>query len=364
MFKRSFLRVFLSLSILLCGAAASDFTKAATVTPQLVQKGTQKEWCPVCGMSISGYYKTSHASKLHNGEDRQYCSMRCLAVDMQNNEIHTDSIMVVDAASQKLIPAKSAFYVVGSDIRGTMTRVSKIAFADKETAEDFSIEHGGDIVDFDEALKTAQDSLEADMAMVQKKKEKQIYEMGKKIFEKRCKEDMALEGYAQINALKAALKQGNGCEGLKEKELQPLALYLWEVKRAGGKQSAETISVSKEEKCPVCGMFVYKYPKWAAQIFYGGERFSFDGAKDMMKYYFSHKDGITKMLVSDYYSQKAIDAKSAYYVVGSDIYGPMGEELIPFASKEEAKAFYMDHKASRILAFDEITKEWIAKLDK
>ncbi|MDT8339577.1 MAG: nitrous oxide reductase accessory protein NosL, partial [Sulfurimonas sp.] len=76
-----------------------------------------------------------------------------------------------------------------------------------------------------------------------------------------------------------------------------------------------------------------------------------------------HKEGISKMLVSDYYSQKAISAKEAYYVVGSDVYGPMGEELIPFAKESEAKTFYMDHKGSKILRFDEITEMEIKKLD-
>lgn len=363
-YVKSFLIVFIISFFFIPNLRASDFTKSATIEPQLVQKGAQKEWCPVCGMSIKEHYKTSHASKILKDQDRQYCSMRCLAVDMQEHKIDADGVKVVDVVSQKLIPAKSAFYVVGSDIRGTMTKVSKLAFADKESAEDFAIEYGGEIVGFEEALKAAQDSLESDVAMVQNKKEKMVYPMGKKIFEKRCKKEIDINSYLQINELKAALKENGLCGKLRENELQPLSLYLWEVKRFGGEKSLDTIHVSKSEKCPICGMFVYKYPKWAAQIFYGDKHFSFDGVKDMMKYYFMYKKGITKMLVSDYYSQKAMDAKSAYYVVGSDIYGPMGEEFIPFASKEQAKTFYMDHKASHILGFDEITPAWITKLDK
>ena len=91
-------------------------------------------------------------------------------------------------------------------------------------------------------------------------------------------------------------------------------------------------------------MFTYKYPKWAAQIFYKHgdheHHYSFDGVKDMMKFYFdpmewgkyemAKKESISKILVTDYYSQKAIDAKVSYFVIGSDVYGPMGNELIPF----------------------------------
>lgn len=351
--------LFLSLSSL----AAQEFTKAATIKPELVQKGSQKEWCPVCGMKIGMFYKTSHASKIHDDKERQYCSIRCLAVDMQEHGEHLHDIKAVDVTSQKLIDAQSAFYVVGSDVAGTMTKVSKLAFADKEAAEDFSIEHGGKVVDFKTALKMAQDSLSSDIAMVQNKKEKKMYPMGEKIFEKKCKKELDINAYLEINELKAAIKEKNLCGELQEPQLQALSLYLWEVKRFGDAKSDEYIQVAKDEKCPVCGMFVYKYPKWAAQIFYADMHYSFDGVKDMMKYYFNHKEGISKMLVSDYYSQKAIDALKAYYVLGSDVYGPMGHELIPFKNESEAKNFSMDHKGFKILKFEDITTQEIQKLD-
>lgn len=356
------LTLFVALFFNLVSLNAEDFTKAATIKPELVQSGSLKEWCPVCGMNIEAFYKTSHAAKIHNHKDRQYCSIRCLTLDMKEHKI--EDIRVVDVKTQKLIDAKSAFYVVDSDVQGTMSKVSKLAFGDKESAEDFNIEHGGKIVDFATAIKMAEESLAFDVEMVQKKKEKQVYPMGQKIFEKNCKNSIDINGYLEINELKADLKAKKLCGNLKESELQPLSLYLWEVKRFDdAKASSDFIKVSKDEKCPVCGMFVYKYPKWAAQIFYGEKHLSFDGVKDMMKYYFEHKEGISKMLVSDYYSQKAIDAAKAYFVIGSDIYGPMGHELIPFKSEGEAKAFSLDHKGVKILKFEEINPKEVQKLD-
>lgn len=356
--------LFFSLIFSATGLNAVGFTKSATTKPVLVQDGPQKEWCPVCGMSIEAYYKTSHTSKINDHKNRQYCSMRCLAADMQEYDIDIDDVKVVDVSSEKLIDAKNAYYVVGSDIRGTMTKVSKLAFGDKEAAEEFSIENGGEIFDFKTALKMAQDSLQSDIAMAQNKKEKQVYSMGKKIFEKKCQKEIDLNSCIEINELKAYIRDEKVCGDLKESEIQPLTLYLWEVKRFGDiKDTDEAISVKKDEKCPICGMFVYKYPRWAAQIFYGDKHLSFDGVKDMMKYYFLHKDGVSKIVVSDYYSQKALNAKEVYYVVGSDVYGPMGEELIPFAKESEAKTFYMDHKGSEILKFDDITENDIKKLD-
>jgi copper chaperone NosL len=358
------LMLIMALFLTVLSLYAEGFTKSATVKPELVQKGSQKEWCPICGMNIEAFYKTSHTSKIHNHKDRQYCSMRCLAVDMQEHAINIDDIKVVDVATQKLIYAKSAYYIVGSDVAGTMSKVSKLAFADKEAAEDFNMEHGGKIVDFTTALKMAQDSLALDIEMVQNKKNKQVYPMGKKVFEKNCKNSMDINSYLEINELKASIKEKKLCGDLNEPELQALSLYLWEVKRFGDTQnSTDFIKVNKEDKCPVCGMFVYKYPKWAAQIFYKDKHFSFDGAKDMMKYYFEYKEGINKMLVSDYYSQKAIDATKAYFVVGSDIYGPMGNELIPFKNESEAKTFSLDHKGVKVLKFEEIKPKEVQKLD-
>jgi nitrous oxide reductase accessory protein NosL len=357
---------FLSLVFGITSLNANSFTKSATIEPVLVQKGNQKEWCPVCGMNIKTFYKTSHTSKLHNGKDRQYCSIRCLVVDMQEYKIDTKSVQVIDAATQKLIDASTAFYVVESEIRGTMSKVSKLAFANSETAEDFSIDFGGKVVNFTQALKIAQDSLEADVAMTANKKEKKVYPMGKKIFEKMCKQNIDLDAYLEINQLKSAVKNEGLCKPLKEEQLQALCIYLWEVKRVQMHSDLiKIIEVKKDEKCPICGMFVYKYPKWAAQIFYKETHYSFDGVKDMMKYYFQekNKNAISKIIVTDYYSQEAVNAQEAYYVTGSDVYGPMGDELIPFKRESEAKTFSMDHKGFKVLNFKDITKEEVNKLD-
>ncbi len=343
---------------------AGSFSKTASVEPLLIQKGQEREWCPVCGMSLKMFYKTNHTSKLYNGTKRQYCSLRCLVVDMQEYGIDIDDIKVVDASTQELIDASEAFYVLGSKVKGTMSRVSKLAFKNRDDAEKFLKEYKGKIVDFTTALESAKKSLKLDIAMIKKKKEKKIYPMGKRIFQKMCSQDIDPTEYIEINGLKSAIKNEKLCKPLKEKQLQALSLYLWEVKRFGDIKSIEgTIEVTKDEKCPICGMFVYKYPKWAAQIFYGDMHYSFDGVKDLMKYYFDNKEGITKILVTDYYSQKAIDAKEAYFVIGSDIYGPMGNELIPFINESDAKTFYMDHRGTEVVEFKDIKEKEVYKLD-
>ena len=347
--------------------ASEMFTKRASGEPTLIQKGEKKHWCPICGMSLKKFYKTSHAT-----EKKQFCSIRCLAVSI--GSLSPSNIKVVDAKTENLIDAKNAFYVVESDISGTMSEVSKIAFAKEEDAKAFAEEYDGEVVDFKKAFEMAKNSLVSDIAMVQKKKEKMIYPMGKKIFSKKCQQDINLGNFSSINELKASLIHDKLCKNLKGMQSQAVTLYLWEVKRANIlEKSGEIITLSKEEKCPVCGMFTYKYPKWATQIFYGERHFSFDGVKDMMKFYFNAtkwgkyegvtKEKISKILVTDYYSQKSIAGAKAYYVIGSDVLGPMGNELIPFAQESDAKSFFDDHHGKTIVRFDKIVEKEVYRLD-
>lgn len=361
------LKIFILITLLIFSSLnlnANNFSKESSTEPILVQKGDEKHWCPVCGMNLKMFYKTNHTSQLHNKTTRQYCSMRCLVMDKEEYGIDSSSIKVIDASSEKLIDASSAYYVLGSNVKGTMSKISKLAFALKSDADKFINEHKGKVVSFDEAMKSAKETLESDTESIKKNKIKKIYPMGKKIFEKKCKQDIDATDYIEINELKADIQDAKLCEPLKEKHLQALSLYLWEVKRFGDLDDVKgKIHVTDDEKCPICGMFVYKYPKWAAQIFYADMHYSFDGVKDLMKYYFKHKDGISKILVTDYYSQKAIEARESYFVIGSDVYGPMGDELIPFEKLSDAKTFSMDHKGVKVLKFDAISADEVRKLD-
>jgi len=136
-----------------------------------------------------------------------------------------------------------------------------------------------------------------------------------------------------------------------------LALCLLTVPAFGERSTPD-----KGERCPVCGMFVAKYPQWLATLTVtDGKVLYFDGVKDMMAYYFAPADfgagleqRIEKIRVKDYYSQKWIDGKTAWFVVGSDVLGPMGHELIPFGSEVAAKSFLQDHRANEILSFGDI----------
>ncbi|MGE4317860.1 MAG: nitrous oxide reductase accessory protein NosL [Deferribacterales bacterium] len=350
----------------LCAFAEAEFEKTASGTPEIIQKGPQKMWCPICGMNLKNYYKTSHAVELNNGNTRQYCSIRCLVNDFPNLEGQIKNILVVDAKTEKLINVKNAVYVVGSSVPGTMTKTSKIAFGSMDDAAAFQKEFGGEITDFSTAFKSAQKSMSTDVAMTTAKKTKMMYPMGESVYKSVCT-PVEPANFEQINSLKAYIKDNNICKDINEGKLQAVALYLWDVVRVNQDTGYSFIKVPEDARCPVCAMFVAKYPRWAAQMTYTMKNEKkdayFDGVKDMMKFYFEPAKwgykGIKpeKMMVSDYYSQKAIDAKEAYYVAGSDIYGPMGEELIPFGSEDNAKVFMKDHNGKKIYRFQEISSK-------
>jgi len=119
-----------------------------------------------------------------------------------------------------------------------------------------------------------------------------------------------------------------------------------------------------KDKCPVCGMFVSKYPDWVATVtFKDSTALFFDGAKDFFIYYHNMQKytparkqaSISAITVNDYYTLKPVDARQAYFVIGSDVYGPMGKELVPFGKAADAQAFLKDHKGKKVLGFKDIT---------
>ena len=119
----------------------------------LLQKGPNKEHCTICGMNLIKFYKTNHAATL-NEDKVQYCSIHCLANHIRQGA-ELENPMVVDVTSLKFIPVTEAYYVVGSDVRGTMSMVSKYAFKSLDDAKAFQKKHGGEIMDFYSAWQVA-----------------------------------------------------------------------------------------------------------------------------------------------------------------------------------------------------------------
>lgn len=124
--------------------------------------------------------------------------------------------------------------------------------------------------------------------------------------------------------------------------------------------------------CPVCGMFVAKYPLWLATLVWSdGAVFHFDGAKDLFKYLGDlprwapgrKREDVVKVGVTTYYEGERVNAFRAVYVLGSDVYGPMGHEAVPHATRADAEEFVKDHAGRRIVATRDLTAALMRALD-
>jgi len=129
----------------------------------------------------------------------------------------------------------------------------------------------------------------------------------------------------------------------------------------------------EKDKCPTCGMFVAHYPDFMAQVvFKDGSYAYFCGVKDMMKYYFDlpqynpskKTTDVADIVVVDYSTLKPTDGRKAYYVVGSVVFGPMGQEFFPFKEEAAAREFMRENKGKEIVRFEQLNPEVVKELIK
>ena len=157
------------------------------------------------------------------------------------------------------------------------------------------------------------------------------------------------------------------------KRIFPTAVFLFLITTLFATAAEKgAVTVPSGAKCPVCGMFVAKFPDWTAVArFKDGAISYYDGPKDMFSHYFDtarytpgkRQGDIVALSVKEYYSLAMIDARAAFFVTGSNVSGPMGSELIPFKTGKDAKSFKLDHNGKRILRFNEITLQTIKSLN-
>jgi nitrous oxide reductase accessory protein NosL len=126
--------------------------------------------------------------------------------------------------------------------------------------------------------------------------------------------------------------------------------------------------IAKSERCPVCGMYPANYPKWHAQIvFKHGEHSSFDSpiemfrfVHNMAKYDKRHVTADIGMIyVPDFDTGSWLEARQAFFVIGSRAKGPMGDDLPAFASKDAASGF-IKNSGGEVLTFQQVTPSVVA----
>ena len=188
----------------------------------LLQKGKNKKYCPVCGMTLPMFYKTNHAAS-HNGHAKQYCSITCEVEDAVVNGTKLTNFRVVDNDTLKFIDSKKAFFVVGSKKPGTMSVVSKYAFSSKKSAQKFANKNGGEVMKFNKLYKLVEKSLAKDMKAT-KKRQAKAAKKGAMMYKKMCKPTD--KKFTSTAAAKTFLVQSGICGKIRGKKLQAIGIYL------------------------------------------------------------------------------------------------------------------------------------------
>lgn len=116
-----------------------------------------------------------------------------------------------------------------------------------------------------------------------------------------------------------------------------------------------------KDRCAVCGMFVAPFPQWTAVLaLKDGRLFYFDGPKDLFIGVLDtanqlpgvSPEQIAGVYVTEYYGTRLLPATEVIFVTGSDVLGPMGQELVPVLGREAAETFRRDHAGKKLMRFD------------
>lgn len=158
-----------------------------------------------------------------------------------------------------------------------------------------------------------------------------------------------------------------------------------------GGEVPEPVGLTQSDECEVCGMVIPNHPGPSAEVFYADEEPSghenparFCSTWEAFQYDFERQDqGWTRQVfyVTDYsavdyelttdggdvllsthpQAEAFVDATEVTFVVGSEVKGAMGRDLIGFSAVDDAESFQSDHGGD-LLALDEVTRDTIAQL--
>lgn len=131
---------------------------------------------------------------------------------------------------------------------------------------------------------------------------------------------------------------------------------------------------TKDTMSIVRHMKVYKNPKWVAKIeLTNGKKIFFISPKSMFEFY--HQPGkwfdigvkseadFKDILVTDFKTLKPVKAKGAFFIYGTNVTSPAGDDLVPFDSYAAAEEFSKAHNGKRILSFKEVSDALIRLLN-
>jgi nitrous oxide reductase accessory protein NosL len=129
------------------------------------------------------------------------------------------------------------------------------------------------------------------------------------------------------------------------------------------------IQLSPGDRCPVCGMKVINYAKFAGAIqLTDGITFYFCSAGCLIRTWLHPEIFIARAkaqlktaVIQEYFSGQMLDARSVIWVAGSDVIGPMGPAIVPLRDEASLKIFINRHGGRETFLLDEMNDErWFA----
>ena len=125
------------------------------------------------------------------------------------------------------------------------------------------------------------------------------------------------------------------------------------------------LHLSPSDRCPVCAMFPARQPASAAAMtLKTGETFYFCSNGCLLRaflrpqaYLNVHPGKIEGLTVLDYFSGQPTDARTATWVAGSDVIGPMGPAIIALADAAQLAVFKRRHGGHTIFTLDQLTSD-------
>jgi nitrous oxide reductase accessory protein NosL len=223
------------------------------ILPFNIDAKEEPRWCPLCGMDLKMYHQTSNRLTFSDKSHVQTCSIFCAAQFYEKRPTEIDLWEVVDYETKGWIDAKKAHWLIGSNIPGVMTAVSKLAFLAMDDAKKYQKKDGGKVGTFDEALNRTLSDMGSDKKMIMARVAERG-KMGKDLAGKhgcyQCHGEEGKGGSARgwntsefikrmdtRVKIKGAITKGcpgmHGYEGkIDEKDLHSITLYIWNLRAA------------------------------------------------------------------------------------------------------------------------------------
>lgn len=254
------------------------------------KKYSEKGSCPNCGMMLNMWARTRYEFSNSEGT-HSTCSLRCMADMSQNSgEKPVNAKTALYLHPEKMVAVETTSYVIGSSANGTMTTKSKLSFASTKEAEDFVKQYGGKIAPFTTAMTMATEELSVSRPKIEMKRKK----MGK------------------------------------------------------------IVDPTAKTRCAECGMYPARFPEHRSQIkTEDGNTKHFCSTHCLINFLSDPNHTPKSVWVSIPQEQSYEYAMGLYYLVGSDIMGPMGKEALPYRNKAVAATAAQKH-GGRVVQFSEL----------